>query len=54
MRAETVSKEEWKGSKNIELDYVYATVLGKDVIAFGHIRLRTLPRRLFPIKNIGK
>jgi hypothetical protein len=30
MRAETVSKEEWKGSKNIELDYIYATVLGKD------------------------
>jgi hypothetical protein len=32
MRAETVSKEEWKGrtlSKNIEADFICATVLGK-------------------------
>ncbi|HKI07166.1 MAG TPA: hypothetical protein VKA09_02105 [Nitrososphaeraceae archaeon] len=45
MPAETVSKEEWKGStlsENIEANYIYATVLGKDLIPFGHIRLRTL------------
>ena len=48
MRAETVSKEEWIGSKNIELDYIYATVSGKDLIPFGHIRLRTLVSPLIP------
>jgi hypothetical protein len=46
-----VSKEEWKGSilrDNIEADYIYATVLGRDLIPFGHIRLRPLVSPLIP------
>ncbi len=45
-----VSKKEWKDVRmegNVEADFVYATLLGKDTIPFGHLSYRPV---LLPVK----
>jgi hypothetical protein len=40
-----VGKESWKGinlEANIESDYIYSTILGKDLIPFGYVKFRPI------------
>ena len=49
-KAAEVSKKEWKDINiqgNVESDYIYSTLLGKDTIPFGHLKMRPI---VLPIK----
>lgn len=49
-----VSKEAWKDIRlrgNIEADFLYATLLGKDMIPFGHLNFRTIVLPAKPLSN---